>query len=299
MATDPATGKTARVYSFDPATGQWRAVPDVRQTMLDALIYSVAVMVTLAAHEAGHYLQSRRYRVPASLPMFIPMPFGPTGTLGAVIFQEPGVANRKSLFDIAISGPLAGLVVALPLNWWGIRHAEIKPIPFGSTGYTNPPIVEWMVAWMHRPLQPGEDIIFNYNPILFAGWVGIFITGLNLTPIGQLDGGHLLYCLIGKKARLVARVLYIGAVAVVAYHLTRFHWEYVAWILMLILLWFMGTSHPPTADDKVPLGLPRIILGWLTLAFILIGFVSTPMYISRVPPRVPAPSQQATDTQTQ
>jgi Zn-dependent protease len=293
---DPATGEPRLIRIIDSATQRVVAVRvlqeyDRQKTLFNALIYAVAVMGTLAAHEAGHYLQARRYGVPASLPMFIPMPVGELGTLGAVIFQEPGVANRKSLFDIAISGPLAGLVVALPLCWWGIKHAEITPIEPGSIGFSNPRIVEWMVGWIHRPLQPGED--FSINPIYFAGWVGIFVTGLNLTPIGQLDGGHLLYCLIGKRAHLIARVLYFGAVAIVVYQLTQRHWEYIAWTLMLILVWTMGTRHPPTADDKVPLGTPRIVLGWLTLAFILVGFVATPKYVSRVPARTPVPIQEA------
>ena len=130
--------------------------------------------------------------------MFIPLPFSPLGTMGAVIIQQAGVANRKSLFDIAISGPLAGLAVAIPLNWWGIQHSQVIPVPPNSVGWTNPLLVEWMIGWIKEPLRPGQDIVLN--PILFAGWVGIFITGLNLIPIGQLDGGHILYCLLGRKA---------------------------------------------------------------------------------------------------
>jgi len=191
-AIHPATGNEVPVVEVDPATGQRSLVPDPwkRQSLLNGLTYAIAVMVMLGAHEAGHYLQALRYRVPASLPMFIPMPIGPLGTMGAVIFQQPGVADRKSLFDIAISGPLAGLAVALPLNWWGIQHSQIIAIRPGAQGWTNPRLVEWMVAWIHRPLLPGEDIALN--PILFAGWVGIFITALNMVPIGQLDGGHIL-----------------------------------------------------------------------------------------------------------
>ena len=117
IVTDPATGKKQPQIVIDPQTRRAALVPDWPRTLLNGLTYAVAVMVMLAAHEAGHYLQARRYQVPASLPLFIPMPFGPLGTMGAVIFQQPGVANRKSLFDIAITGPLAGLVVALPLNW--------------------------------------------------------------------------------------------------------------------------------------------------------------------------------------
>ncbi|MGE5194637.1 MAG: site-2 protease family protein [Deltaproteobacteria bacterium] len=291
MEIDPATGKKVPVVVVDPATRRATLTIDWRQTLLNGLTYAIAVMVMLAAHEAGHYLQARRYHVPASLPLFIPMPFGDLGTMGAIIFQQPGVADRRSLFDIAITGPLAGLAVALPLNWWGIQHSELVQIRPGSGGWTNPRIVEWMIAWIHRPLQPGEDIALN--PILFAGWVGIFITALNLVPIGQLDGGHILFCLIGRKAHRVARVLYLGAVAIVVYQLMRGHYEYVAWPLMLILVWFMGTEHPPTANDQMPLGITRTILGWLTLTFILVGFVPTPMYTVPPPAEKNAPVQQA------
>jgi membrane-associated protease RseP (regulator of RpoE activity) len=277
----------------DPATGREQVVMDWQRTLLYGLTYSIAVMVTLGAHEAGHYLQARRYRVPASLPMFIPMPIGPLGTMGAVIFQQPGVADRKSLFDIAISGPLAGLAVALPLNVWGILNSEIKAIPPGSIvhGFPNPRIVEWMIAWIHRPLQPGEDIMLT--PILHAGWVGIIVTALNLIPIGQLDGGHILFCLIGKKAHVVARALYVGAMGFIIFQVLRGHIEYGGWSLMLILLWLMGTRHPPTANDDVPLGKTRIILGWLTLTFILVGFVPSPIYNPSRPAEEKAPIHEA------
>src|SRR5258708_33902912 len=103
-------------------------------------------MVMLGAHEMGHSLQARRYRVPASLPMFIPMPFGPLGTMGAVIVQGAGVADRKAMFDIAISGPLAGLAVALPLNWWGIQQSTVVEAVPNQMGWTIPLIVEWMIG---------------------------------------------------------------------------------------------------------------------------------------------------------
>jgi membrane-associated protease RseP (regulator of RpoE activity) len=286
---DSATGRNYQFPIVDPATNRQLYLPDLQRSLDNGLTYAFAVMLILTAHEAGHYLQARRYGVPGSLPMFIPMPFGPIGTMGAVILQEPGVANRKSLFDIAISGPLAGLLVALPLNWWGVLHSKIVEMKPDVGGFTNPRIVEWMIAWIHHPLKPGEDIALT--PILHAGWVGIFITSLNLIPIGQLDGGHLLYCLIGRKAHRVAQALYFGAVAFVLFQVFRGNKEYYVWTLMLLLVGLMGPRHPPTADDNVPLGLPRIILGWLTLAFVLVGFVSMPMYTT------PRPEQPAAAVQ--
>lgn len=291
---DHATGKKVVQVEIDPATQRGRILIDWQQTLLNGLTYATAVLVMLGAHEMGHYLQARRYRVPASLPLFIPMPFGPVGTMGAVIAQQAGTADRKSMFDIAISGPLAGLAIALPLNWWGIQHSRVIPMSPNEVGWTNPLIVEWMIGWIHKPLQPGEDIILN--PILFAGWVGIFITALNLIPIGQLDGGHLLYCLLGRKAHRIARALYVGAIAFVVFQVTQGHQEYAAWTLMLILVGFMGTRHPPTADDRVPLGKTRVILGWLTLAFIFVGFVPSPMYESKGSSEPRVPIQQSPQT---
>ncbi len=289
IVIDPATGKKLLQIEVDATTGSKRVLINWRQSLLNGLTYSTAVLLMLGAHEMGHYLQARRYGVPACLPLFIPLPVGPVGTMGAVIVQQDGTANRKSMFDIAISGPLAGLAVALPLNWWGIQHSRVIPMTSNGVGWTNPRIVEWMIGWIHKPLQPGEDILLN--PILFAGWVGIFITALNLIPVGQLDGGHILYCLLGSKAHRIARALYLGAVAFVVFQVVQGHTEYFAWTLMLILVGCMGTRHPPTADDRVPLGKTRVILGWLTLAFIFIGFVPSPMYQNKGPPapRAPAP----------
>lgn len=259
------------------------------------LLYAAAVMAILGAHEMGHFLQSVRYKVPASLPFFIPMPISPFGTMGAVIVQQAGVANRKAMFDIAISGPLAGLVLALPITYWGILHAQVVNLPLNQPVvlFGDPLLVKWMTSFVHGPLQPGQEIALN--PLLFAGWVGIFITGLNLIPIGQLDGGHILYTLLRKKAHVVARVLFFFAVFVVIYGGTFVDSAYYGWTLMVLLLWKMGTKHPPTADDYVPLGTPRIILGWLTLLFIIIGFTPTPMYEVRVEEKKPEPAASMID----
>ena len=241
---------------------------------LQGLVYAAATITILLAHELGHFLQAVRYRVPASPPMFIPMPFlSPFGTLGAVIAQAGGVANRKALFDIAISGPLAGLVLALPIAWIGLQEAQIVvPEPsLHSLIYGDPLILQWMIALAHRPLAPGEEI--GLTPLLFAGWVGIFITALNLIPIGQLDGGHILYTLIGKRAHTVANVLIATAVGWMIYT------QDLAYLLMLLLIWKMGAKHPPSADDSVPLGPVRVVLGWLTLAFIIVGFTPRPMFV--------------------
>ena len=230
-------------------------------------------MAILFAHEMGHYLQARRYHVPASPPFFIPMPFVPFGTMGAVIVQHSGYADRKRLYDIAISGPLAGLVLALPILWVGVQQSQVIEIPpqFAGMSFGEPLVLQWMSDWIHGPRSAGEDLIMS--PLLFAGWVGIFVTALNLIPIGQLDGGHILYALIGRKAHFVAMGLMYTALGYMV--LT----QYFAYGLMLVLLMLMGPRHPPTANDAAPLGRGRIILGWLTLAFIVIGFTPQPLVI--------------------
>lgn len=236
------------------------------------LAFSVALMLTLTCHELGHYLQARRYGVPASLPYFLPMPLTVIGTLGAVIAMHPGMGNRRSLFDIAISGPLAGLVPALVFSAIGLALSEVSPAGQGFLALGEPLLFQGLAYAIVGPLPEGMEIYLH--PLGYAGWVGIFITALNLIPIGQLDGGHVLYALVRGKARVVASGLLIAAaVAVVAF-------GYWGWTLMLLLLLVMGPIHPPTADDSVPLGPIRTGLGWSALAFVSIGFTPTPFIIS-------------------
>lgn len=276
-----------------PVFPSWEYVKALRDSefgslwahLQNGLTYSTCIIAILGAHEMGHYLQSRRYGVPASLPYFIPLPISPFGTMGAVIVQQGGVADRKSLFDIAISGPLAGLVFALPIAYWGILKSRIVAIPPTAeiAIYGNPLLLKWLVGLVHGPIPDESDVVLN--PQLFAGWVGIFITGLNLIPIGQLDGGHILYCLIGWPAHFVARGLFLLAAGVVAYSYFFGDNSFISWWLMLLLIWMFGTRHPPTANDKMALGPVRIVLGWLTLMFVFIGLTPTPIAEFKPKPR--------------
>lgn len=251
---------------------------DFSKFLTGGLQYSVALMAILVAHEMGHFLQARRYGVPASWPWFIPMPISPLGTMGAVIVQASGHADRKQMFDIGITGPLAGLVVAIPVTILGLQSSRIENIETFGGGLTfgNPLLLRWLAEWhFGTPLLPNQDIVLT--PLLHAGWVGILITALNLIPIGQLDGGHILYGLIGRRAHRVAFVLLWSAVI---WTLTTGNWSYS---VMIFLLLTMGARHPPTRDDSVPLGGFRIVLGWLTLAFMLIGFTPNPISFQNHP----------------
>jgi membrane-associated protease RseP (regulator of RpoE activity) len=191
-------------------------------------IFSVALMGILLFHEMGHYLQSLRYKVPASPPFFVPLPISPFGTLGAVIVQAAGFADRKALFDIAITGPLAGLAVTLPVTYFGVLQSSVvDPVP-GEPVYGMPLLLAWIIEYVHGTIPAGA--VYSTPPLLFAGWVGIFITALNLIPIGQLDGGHILYALIGRRAHSVAIILLGLAVGFMAYT------HYYAYGLMIVLL---------------------------------------------------------------
>jgi membrane-associated protease RseP (regulator of RpoE activity) len=240
--------------------------------LLFGLWYAVPVMTILLCHEMGHFIQAHRYGVYASLPYFIPMPYPPIiGTLGAVIAMEPRMGHRKALFDIGITGPLAGLVPTFVFLIVGLHYSKVVEASPHFMAFGEPLMFQWLASRFLPAASEGKDVLLH--PMAFAGWVGLLITSLNLMPIGQLDGGHVLYALLRHKANRIARLLLYSAVFLVA-----FDWEELqSWTLMLILLLMMGPVHPPTADDSEPLGPGRIALGWLTLAFIIVGFTPTPI----------------------
>jgi membrane-associated protease RseP (regulator of RpoE activity) len=239
--------------------------------LLMGLRYAVPVMTILVCHEMGHFIQAYRYGVYASFPYFIPMPFPPLGTLGAVIAMEPRLGHRRALFDIGISGPLAGLVPTMIFLVIGLQHSTLGIPAAHSMLFGDPLLVQFLANWILGPIPKGYEVMVD--PMAFAGWVGLLITSLNLFPIGQLDGGHILYALLRKKAHKVASVVLFGALFMVIWK-----WEYLkSWTLMVFLLLLMGPIHPPTADDEEPLGVGRYILGWLTLAFIVVGFTPVPL----------------------
>ncbi|MFO0977697.1 MAG: site-2 protease family protein [Planctomycetaceae bacterium] len=229
--------------------------------------YAAPLMSILLFHEMGHFLQSVRYRIPASFPYFIPMPLSVPGTMGAVIFNQPGRATRRQLFDIAVSGPLAGLVVILPVLYYGLT-LPTDPAHPSVPLFARPLLIKWMVYWIHGPQSLPETFI---NPVYLAGWFGVLITSMNLLPIGQLDGGHILYTLIGRKAHVVAYLI-----AGVAIYGMIFQQNFT-FTALLLLLFLTGLKHPPTEREKEPLGLTRHIIGWLTLGFLFIGLMPTPI----------------------
>jgi membrane-associated protease RseP (regulator of RpoE activity) len=235
------------------------------------LTYMGAVLAILLTHEMGHFLQTVRYRIPASYPLCIPVPFSIIGTMGAVISMDGMKANRKQIFDIGIAGPLAGLVVAAPILYIGVKQLNLADpgVPHDIQLY-NPVIVRWMIEWMHPQWvdRAAWVSLSQLNPYFMAGWVGMLITGLNMLPVSQLDGGHTIYALFGRDAYKIARTFIVIAIIYVVLKLE----QAAIWTPMLILVILLGIHHPPTADDSVELDDFRWILGVLSMAIPVLCF---------------------------
>ena len=259
-------------------TGGMDLVP-IRRLILSygeqGLIYMACVMAILLCHELGHFFVTLLYRVPASFPIFLPFPFNPIGTFGAVIGMHGMQANRRQIYDIGLAGPLAGLVIAVPVMVMGILTLDVSTPGSGDIQINCPLGTLWLIQWLRPDIDPQNGYLWlsHLNPYFVAGWVGFLITGLNMMPISQLDGGHVIYSLIGKKAHWVARITIVTAIAFMVYYLAP------SLVLMTILLLLVGTDHPPTRNDRVPLGWFRIALGWLSLSIPVFCF---PPFILRM-----------------
>jgi Zn-dependent protease len=257
-----------RPDAFGDAAEMWQIMcANWRQ----GLAYMGAVLAILLTHEMGHFLQTIRYRIPATYPLCIPVPFSLIGTMGAVISMDGMRANRKQIFDIGIAGPLAGLIVAAPILYIGVKQIDLS-VPSGPQDVQlyNPVIVRWMIEWMHP--QWAEQArwvgVSQLNPFFMAGWVGMLITGLNMLPVSQLDGGHTIYALFGREAYKIARAFTIVAIVYVVLNLD----EAIIWAPMLILVILLGIHHPPTADDTVELDDFRWLLGVASMAIPVLCF---------------------------
>jgi membrane-associated protease RseP (regulator of RpoE activity) len=229
------------------------------------LAYMAAVMAVLTAHEAGHFIAARLHGIPATLPFFIPVPVLLTGTLGAVIGMEGSRANRRQLFDIAIAGPIAGLAVALPVMAAGMLSGSAA----AASPFATPPVARWMLSLL-RPDVAAEASI-EPNALFMAGWVGLLVTGLNMIPVSQLDGGHVSYAVFGRRANWIARAILLLSIAAIVV-LGRYNW-----IAMVVIVALMGTDHPPIREDGRPLGLARTVLGIFALLIPIVTFMPEPL----------------------
>ncbi len=232
-------------------------------------LYSACLMAILTAHEFGHYFAARAHLVPASLPYFLPAPFL-FGTMGAYIRMSPLVPNRRALFDIAAAGPIAGLVLAVPISFAGMMISERVELQEGSATIMlgDPLLFQMFERILFGPNQDGMVLLLS--DVGFAGWVGLFVTALNLLPIGQLDGGHVSFAVFGARSVFVARVTFLCLAAIGAVYGFQY-------LIFLVLLLFMGLRHPPTLDDVTPLGRPRRRLAVALAVVFLLCFVPVPV----------------------
>jgi len=272
---------------YDPRTGEYRPVRPSRPfprtqailfaftlvstALVGGVSYSVALLAILLTHEMGHYLMAKRHRIPATLPYFLPMPFTIFGTFGAVIKMDGRRATRKQLFDVGVAGPLAGVVVAIPVTLIGIRLSRVVPEGFGAEQMISlgDSLLFMLLSRIAAgPVPEGSTLLLH--PLAFAGWVGLFVTALNLLPIGQLDGGHVLYGLLGRKAAPIALAA-LGGFAILALVLSP------GWLLLVFLLLYFGYRHPSALGEEVGLDSRRKGIGILTLILFIVAFTPIPI----------------------
>lgn len=232
------------------------------------LWYSAGIMAILFCHEMGHYLMCVRYGIRATLPFFIPFPSFPFGTLGAVIRMDARMPTRRVLFDIGVAGPLAGLLVTLPAIYFGLAMSEVKNTADlqNAVKSVDPLLFKWIIELVKGPLPAGHDVLLH--PLAYAGWAGLFVTALNLLPIGQLDGGHILYALLGERSQQIFPVT-MASFALICIVVYPF------WVLMILMLLWFGYRHPPTDYDAEPLDFKRQVVACMT--FLIFAFSFTPV----------------------
>lgn len=242
--------------------------------VLSGLKLVSALLAILLTHEMGHYLACRYYRVDASLPYFIPFPLSLAGTLGAFIRIRALIPSRKALFDIGIAGPLAGFVVCLPVMVMAAIEGTWTPLVNGGEGpgYLGEPLLfGWIVSLLRGPAPEGMTL--SIGPLGMAAWFGLFVTALNMMPVGQLDGGHVIYALWPRWARTISR---LGIVACLG--LLYFRPSWLLWAALLLILGRNG--HPPTGDDREDVGRARFWIGLLGFAVLAVSFTPSPFMIS-------------------
>jgi membrane-associated protease RseP (regulator of RpoE activity) len=246
------------------------------------LAFAVTALGILLVHEMGHYLTCRHHRLPSTLPRFLPAPVA-LGTFGAFLRIRTAIRGKRELFDVGASGPLAGFVVLLPALWWGVAASEVAPWPHpahpaqaGQTGPGTEPGVlapgQCLALWLtthllHGPLPEGMTLLLH--PVALGAWLGLLATAINLLPLAQLDGGHILYAVAGARQRRWARPLWLLLLA------AGFWWS--GWFLWCLIVGLMGLSHPPVRDETTPLDRPRKWLALACLVVFVLSFMPVPI----------------------
>jgi len=232
------------------------------------LPFSLTLLTILMAHELGHYLACVYYRVDASLPYFLPSPMPVTGTFGAFIRIRSAIRSKHILFDIGIAGPIAGFIFLLPALGVGLAFSKVLPgINHQGTIQLGVPALEWIAQRLIFPGVPTADIYLH--PVARAAWVGMFATALNLLPVGQLDGGHVVYALLGRTQKWLTNVFLIALLP-----MGRFFWD--GWYFWAAMLFFFARKHPPLYDLS-DIGAARTRLGVAALIIFLLCFSLAPI----------------------
>lgn len=236
--------------------------------LIDGLIFSIPLLLILMAHEMGHFLACEYYHVDATFPYFIPFPT-PIGTMGAFIRIRAPIYSRRALFDIAIAGPIAGFLVLLPVLLIGLTLSKVHTnlATDSDLVFGNPQLIQVLAGF----LFPGVNMEDLYlHPCARAAWVGLLATALNLLPIGQLDGGHLVYAFTGEFSKLLYRIAWFGVLCLAAF----FSWR--TWLVWAVLLLFLGMRHP-VIYDSTALGIRRILLAVFALVIFVFSFCAIPV----------------------
>jgi membrane-associated protease RseP (regulator of RpoE activity) len=256
-------------------------VPASLPNLLAGLPFSIPLMLILLAHEMGHYLTSRRYGVDSSLPYFIPAPFPSLffiGTFGAFIWMRRPPRTRREMFDIGAAGPWAGFVVAVIATAIGLTRSQVTPLDTSQGGlFLGNSLLFWGISRVVLGVDP-NSVNVNVHPIALAGWIGLLVTAINLLPVGQLDGGHVVYSLLGGRwHRIVSRAAWIGCglMVLVPYLLHLTFWG--GWLLWFVLLIGLGLGHPATSETDMPLRGSRKIAAWATIVLFIVTFIPVPV----------------------
>ena len=246
------------------------------------LAFSIPALLILFAHEMGHYVACRIYGLPCTLPYFLPVPLN-FGTFGAFIRIKTPIRSKQELFDVGIAGPIAGFLALIPFLLWGIAHSEPARLLLASSGADEAmtPVLYLpgrclailLATWLfHGRLAPG--MILNLHPVALAAWLGLLATSINLLPLGQLDGGHVLYAATGRLQRRLALPLWI------ALGLMGYLW--LGWLVWCVIILVIGLYHPPVWDETTPLDPLRRKLAWIGLILLVLSFMPAPLAIVAV-----------------
>jgi membrane-associated protease RseP (regulator of RpoE activity) len=241
--------------------------------LVRGLWYTCTILAILGCHELGHYLACRYYDVDASLPFFLPFPLAMTGTLGAFIRIREPIPSKRMLFDIGIAGPIAGFVIAVPALFLGMWMSHVVVFPNGVDGFElgEPLLFKLATRLIWGHIADGYTI--NMHPVAFGAWFGLLATALNLIPVGQFDGGHISYAVLGRKSSHITIVMIVCALA-----LSYFSVNWRVWTLIALgMLFLFGRHHPRTFDENVPLDSTRRALALFALLMFVLCFTPVPI----------------------